>query len=449
MRAYMRLCACLALAHNIRALASKASKAALTDRLRGEIILAPLTRGGTAPFRKLCTEHGATATMGEMVFAKFLLKGDRREQARLRRFAGEGLFGCQIATNTIAEGIAACEIAAEAGADWMDLNCGCPIFEATRRGLGSVLLRKPHKLATLARGLVEGSRIPVSLKLRLSADGATSSNYIEHVQALRELGDAAPAFVTLHGRTATARYKTPANWEMIEAAAAEGSKDSEFAPLPLVGNGDVLTFYEAEARLKLAPSAHGLMVGRGALICPWIFDDIKRGTTWCPTAEERVAVYWRLACLFKEHFGDDAVGWRSVEYFLPWHFDFFCRWRPLRVEHFGDLALAGPLIQNSRDVDAVLLGIEGDLEPLDQLLRSESPKGHAAIAAALWLPPNVNDAVSALRGLATIENLLAWKTRAADADDETEGHSAKPPRAPKAPRPIRDRPTRGDAIIIQ
>ena len=91
-------------------------------------VLAPLTRAGTAPFRALCRRHGADATMGEMIFARQLCKGDRREKARLRRPEAETLFGAQIATNQISEGVAACVLAEEAGAAWVDLNCGCPIL---------------------------------------------------------------------------------------------------------------------------------------------------------------------------------------------------------------------------------------------------------------------------------------------------------------------------------
>ncbi len=66
--------------------------------------------------------------------------------------------GVQFATNQISEGLRAAEAAAEAGADWVDLNCGCPIYEATRRGLGAALLRKPAKLAKLVSSGGAGER---------------------------------------------------------------------------------------------------------------------------------------------------------------------------------------------------------------------------------------------------------------------------------------------------
>ena len=166
-------------------------------------------------------------------------------------------------------GVAACELAAEAGADWVDLNCGCPIYEATRRGLGSALLRKPAKLARLVGGLVDGSPLPVTVKIRMSSSaGGKDVNYLEHIEALAALGDSKPALVrfqrreprrrrgsdvwivrgaastpssdpsvaqvTLHGRTATQRYSKPASWADIEEAAVKAG-----GAFPVLGNGDV------------------------------------------------------------------------------------------------------------------------------------------------------------------------------------------------------------------
>lgn len=422
----------MVLGHAVRATQAVAtdcvpkSGQALASAIAGKAILAPLTRGGTPAFRALCVAHGAEVTMGEMSFARFLVKGDRQEVARMRRHATESLFGAQIATKTIDEGVAAAEIAAKNGADWVDLNCGCPIHEATRRGLGSALLRKPPKLARLVGGLVDSSPIPVSVKIRLSPSSEEAMNFAKIVAELADLGSSAPAFVTLHGRTANARYRTPANWSFVEKAAREHPL------LPVVGNGDVLTHYEAEKRRLTAPSAAALMVGRGALITPWIFEEIKSKETWLPTPEERVHVYFHLASLFKAHFGDDERGKRSADYFWPWHFDFLHRWRPLPEAHFADLALRYPLVQSSRDIDQLLHDVvEGpshDLDPLEQLLRCPLPDVHRQVADALWAAASAPDAVFALRRLASAENLALWaqaRLRASDPgrNDEKEGRS--------------------------
>ncbi|CAM9645424.1 unnamed protein product [Phaeothamnion confervicola] len=126
------------------------------------------------------------------------------------------------------------------------------------------------------------------------------------------------------------------------------------------------------------------MVGRGALIQPWIFKDCANGQSWCPDAEERVEVYRTLTAYMKEHFGDDSKGKKKAFYFLPWHFKFFCRARPLREEWVRELSERYPLMQASRQLDAALAAAEGPLSPLERLLRVQNDDAHLEIAEALW-----------------------------------------------------------------
>ena len=126
-------------------------------------------------------------------------------------------------------------------------------------------------------------------------------------------------------------------------------------------------------------------------------------------------------------FGDDERGRKTAWYFVPFHFNFFHRWRPLSEEHFG--AFDVPLIQNGRAVDAALEEIEGPraaLAPLEQLLRCAHADAGEAIADALWSSRSVADAVAAVMALATPENLAAWEQPDAEARDEDEGHSSSP-----------------------
>lgn len=224
----------------------------LESRMKNEMILAPLTRGNNLPFRRLCCDFGANVTFSEMSFARQLLKGDRKEQALLRRACNEQYYGVQIATNVINEGVAAGLLAVESGADWIDLNCGCPIHEATRRGLGSSLLRKPQKLARLVEGIAKKLPVPLTVKVRIGIDD--SSVNVERVSKLMK--EAGAAALTIHGRTAQQRYKRPANWDIIESIAR-----SESSP-PVIGNGDILTYYEARHRLQ-SSGCLAIMVGRG------------------------------------------------------------------------------------------------------------------------------------------------------------------------------------------
>lgn len=415
-----------------RVLSALTSNEELAESVKGKAILAPLTRGGTPPFRALCTAYGAEVTMGEMAFARMVAGKKRPEMARLRRHPSEPLFGAQIATNDIAEGVEACKIAAEQGVDWVDLNCGCPIYEATRRGLGSALLRNPNKLKRLVEGLIEGSPVPVSVKIRMSPAGESDLNFRKIILNFALLDDP-PAFVSLHGRTTNARYRTAANWTAIQEAASMDQR------IPVVGNGDITTHFEARMHLETAPNAHAFMIGRGALITPWIFQELKTGQTWLPTPAERTAEYWRLATLFKQHFGDDERGHKSANYFWPWHFDFLSRWRPLPEEYFKDIAAKHPLVQSSRDVNEMLFSLEGPqekLDPLEQLLRCPVPEAHAHIADALWDAQSSDDAVNKLTKLATSDNLERWGQLALDqvqgSHDESEGQKSPQKRATRS-----------------
>jgi tRNA-dihydrouridine synthase 3 len=374
----------------------------LKARLQGQMILAPLTRGGNLPFRRLCADLGCTAAVGEMVFARQLLKGDRLEHARLRRASNEDFFGVQIATNEVEEGIGATKLAAEAGADWVDLNCGCPIYEATRRGLGSALLRSPDRLARLVAGIAQESPLPLSVKVRIAPEGG-GINVREVVEKLRESGAAA---VTIHGRTASARYGKAADWRLIGSVVNDGV--ARGSTVPIIGNGDILTHFDARQRIEVS-GVDGVMVGRGALMKPWIFDEFKRGASWEPTAIERVEMYRRLACYMKEHFRDDARGRKKAWYFLPWHFDFLSRYRPLPEEDFASRDLiAEPLMQMRVSADE-------SASPLERLLGSPSPIAHELIAGALWDTSSDAEAVSALTELAESNRITELETEASAA----------------------------------
>ena len=355
--------------------------------LSGKMILAPLTRGGNLPFRRLCSDFGMEASLSEMIYARSLLKGDAVEQARLRRASNEQFYGVQIATNSVSEGISAIKEAEKAGADFCDLNCGCPIFEATRRGLGSSLLRSPQKLGKLVSGLVNGSSIPVTVKIRLGCE-ADTINCLETVHALREAGAAA---ITIHGRTAQQGYSKNADWELIQKAVEEG-KENGYGHIPVIGNGDILTYYEARRRMEES-KVDSVMVGRGALSKPWIFKEFKDNDTWNPDIKERIEVYRTLSQYMKDHFGDDAMGRKKSWNFLPWHFEFLSRYTPYPEQEFSAQSIEKPLIQNR-------VIISDDISPLELLMANRCSDAHDLIANALWESDSNANAVQKLTGVA-------------------------------------------------
>ncbi len=309
-------------------------------------------------------ELGAEVTVSEMAIVRHLLKGRNAEFALLKSHPSEKFFGVQLADrseDSLAEGA---RLAESRGARFVDLNCGCPIAVLTGRGLGASLMRKPTKLARLVAAMVRAVKIPVSVKLR-SGWSSERPNASEVARACEEAGASA---ITIHGRSREQRYQKAADWELIGRVAAERA-------IPVVGNGDILTHYEA--RERLARSGVGsLMLARGALIKPWLFREIREGRSWEPSSEERLGLLLRFVALLREHFGDDERGRRRILGFLPWHLGFFCRYRPLPEAEYGALALEHPLIHRRQELG------EG-LDPLEGLLRDPRPGTHSRLAEAL------------------------------------------------------------------
>jgi tRNA-dihydrouridine synthase 3 len=119
-----------------------------------------------------------------------------------------------------------------------------------------------------------------------------------------------------------------------------------------------------------------VMLARGALIKPWLFREIREGKTWLPTGEERFSVLWRFVELLREHFTDDERGRARALGFLPWHLDFFCRYRPLPEETYGEQSRVHPLIQSR-------LSLGEPESPLEALLGDSRKDVHAALAKEL------------------------------------------------------------------
>jgi tRNA-dihydrouridine synthase C len=155
----------------------------------------------------------------------------------------------------------ACEIEAR-GAPRIDLNCGCPSNTVTGRGAGSSLLKDPRSVYEIANAMVKAVKVPVSIKMRSGFQDI--SLFKENLLAAQESGI---CFITLHPRTKEDGYGPPARWDLIAEA-------KSILKVPLVGNGDILTVADA-LRMLETTKCDALMIGRGAVINPFIFHQIK------------------------------------------------------------------------------------------------------------------------------------------------------------------------------
>lgn len=350
---------------------------------KGRALLAPLTKGGNLPFRRLCVQLGARITMSEMAYARKIVQGSRSELALVRKHESEACFGVQIATSNPAEAVVAGRMAIERGAAFLDLNCGCPIHDVVRRGMGATLLRRPSVVARIVAAMVRDLPVPITVKLR-SGWSEDRVNAIELGRAVEEAGAAA---VALHARSREQRYTKAADWDLIARLVAE-------LAIPVIGNGDLLTHYEVAARQRQS-GCDAVMLGRGALIKPWLFREIAEGRAWEPTAEERVGIARQLAVFMKEHFRDDQKGRQRAMRFLPWHLGFFCRYRPLPEAKWAERALEHPLMQTRIDDSE-----ERDVPELELLLRDTREQMHELIAGVLWESESDDEAVQRLGDLA-------------------------------------------------
>lgn len=343
---------------------------------QGQTILAPLTKGGNLPFRRLCVDFGARVTTSEMAYARQVNRRSRAELALLRKHPSEECFGVQLAASKAQDAISAGQRAIDQGARFIDLNCGCPIHDVVKRGMGATLLQRPAALGRLVEAMVEGLSVPVTVKIR-SGWKEAKNNASQVAQLIEEAGAAA---ITIHPRSRQQRYSKAADWGLVRQLVEERA-------IPVIGNGDILTYYEAD-RMQRDSGCASVMVARGALIKPWIFQEIAEQQEWHPTAEERVGVYYRLAGYMKEHFYDDEKGRERAMRFLPWHFAFFWRYRPLPESEFGEQALQHPLMQTRR-------GPEAEVELLEGVLRDPREEVHSRLAESLWDAATEAEAVEA------------------------------------------------------
>ena len=315
----------------------------LREALTGAVVMAPMTKGSNLPYRRLCVELGARVTVSEMTVARRLKQKRKGEFALIRKFDGEPFFGVQLAgTNPEEIGWAAALVESR-GAEFVDLNCGCPIDHFTRKGIGASLGRQPARIRRIVESMKKAvGRIPVTVKLRLGWNDEMR-NVIDQARAAVDGGVDA---IFVHGRTRNARYRFAADWEAIGTVV-------NAVPVPVVGNGDIL-FPQDVSNALARSGAVGVMSARGVLIKPWLFREVNEGYRDI-SADERLAIYRRYITLAKEHWGGDAHGLERVRQFVRWHLDFWHRYVPRHADGtFPSLQVRDSMLHDGSALDALL-----------------------------------------------------------------------------------------------
>lgn len=252
------------------------------------LVVAPMADVTDAPFRRMIAKYSAhvraDGSVGgpdvmwtEFVSADGLMRatpeGKKKLMADLIYANEERPIVAQLFSSDEGHMEQAAALCLELGFDGVDINMGCPDQSIEKQGCGAAMIKSPAKAAAIIEAAKRGAKmgedggIPVSVKTRLGYNTDELETWIPHILAH------APAALTIHARTRKDLSKVPARWERIKAAVA--LRDSLGVLTRIIGNGDVLSREDGEAKLT-ASGADGAMVGRALFGNPWFFHPTKR-----------------------------------------------------------------------------------------------------------------------------------------------------------------------------
>jgi tRNA-dihydrouridine synthase 3 len=344
--------------------------------------LAPLTTQGNLPFRRLCVELGAQLTYSEMAMGMPLLQGSKADWPLLKVHESELTppkfrpavpvpvpvfdsydnsrdirFGAQIAATHHWIATKSADILSRyvPNLRLIDLNCGCPIDMVFKSGGGSALLDNHNKLERMVRGMgAVSGETPITAKIRMgvktgrpTAQGVISKLAFGSRENRDRVGAPGCAAITLHGRSREQRYTKLADWSYIAECAAviksynaqrDQLTDTAAEPDPntlppgerlfFLGNGDCYSHEDYLSHVTTS-GVDTVMIGRGALVKPWLFEEIEKGQYLDKSATERLAYVEKFARYGLDAWGSDELGIGFTRRFLLEWLSFAHRYVPV------------------------------------------------------------------------------------------------------------------------
>ena len=279
--------------------------------INGKAVLAPMAGVADRAFRELCVSYGAAYVVSEMISSKGVSMGDRKSKDLMflsdeERPAAVQIFGSD--PKIMAESI---ETVMQVKPQIIDINMGCPAPKIAGNGGGASLAKNPQLAEEIVREVVKVSPVPVTVKIRAGWD-ENSINAVEMAQRAENAGAAA---VTIHGRTRKQLYAPPVDRNII-------AEVKRAVSIPVIGNGDIVDGLSAASMLE-ETNCDLIMVGRGALGCPWVFSQINAYLDHeriipNPPVSERMRVmikHIETICKYK----GDFIGMREARKHAGWY----------------------------------------------------------------------------------------------------------------------------------